>query len=55
MDVMNRMAANQIKEWVMKGKAIILTGARQVGKTTLLHEIFKNQSNIIDNRFFKII
>jgi hypothetical protein len=41
------MAANQIKEWVMKGKAIILTGARQVGKTTLLQEIFKDQSNIL--------
>lgn len=47
MDVMNRMAANQIKDWVMKGKAIILTGARQVGKTTLLQEIFKDQSNIL--------
>lgn len=47
MDVRNRMAANQIKDWVMKGKAIILTGARQVGKTTLLQEIFKDQSNIL--------
>lgn len=37
-----RTLENKIKEKINKGKAIVLVGARQVGKTTLLQTILKN-------------
>jgi len=39
----NRTIENIIKEKVDGGKAIIVVGARQVGKTTLLNEILKDK------------
>lgn len=32
---------DRIKQKLGKGKAILIMGARQVGKTTLLHNLFK--------------
>jgi len=40
--MIHRILGNTIQARLNKGKAIILTGARQVGKTTLLKELFKN-------------
>jgi len=36
-----RLLHNKIQNWLFKGKIIILYGARQVGKTTLVKEILK--------------
>ncbi|MCX6273024.1 MAG: ATP-binding protein [Bacteroidetes bacterium] len=38
----SRYVGDQIKSWLYKGKVIILYGARQVGKTTLVKEIMKD-------------
>ena len=38
---------NVISQRLFKGKAIVLIGARQVGKTTLLKEIFPNQNDLL--------
>jgi hypothetical protein len=39
----NRTIENTIKEKINEGKAIVVVGARQVGKTTLLNEILKDK------------
>ena len=36
-----------IAERLFKGKAIVLIGARQVGKTTLLKKLVKGQENLL--------
>ncbi len=45
MDIINRIAENQIKNWLNKGKVLILSGARQVGKTTMLEKMFINKQD----------
>ena len=42
-----RNVAKLIQEKIHKGKAIILLGARQVGKSTMLEQAFVNQKNIL--------
>lgn len=42
-----RNVGTQIKHQLHKGKAIILLGARQVGKSTMLKQVFKTQKNIL--------
>lgn len=42
-----RILEDKIKEKLYRGKAIILMGARQVGKTTLLRDIFKDSSDVL--------
>lgn len=42
-----RLAEKEIKNWLFKGKALIVTGARQVGKTTLLEHLFAKGENIM--------
>ncbi|MDE6339787.1 MAG: AAA family ATPase, partial [Muribaculaceae bacterium] len=42
--MINRRLKKPIVSWMFKGKAIILVGARQVGKTTLLKEIDSEMS-----------
>ncbi|MCQ2975683.1 MAG: ATP-binding protein [Bacteroidales bacterium] len=42
-----RTLQNIIKERLNKGKAIIIFGARQVGKTTLLKQLFSNTQNVM--------
>ncbi len=41
------MLEKNIKDKLHKGKAIILTGARQVGKTTLLKDLFGNKDDSV--------
>lgn len=41
----NKLLEQQIREKLFKGKAIILTGPRQTGKTTLLKSIFGRMLN----------
>lgn len=38
-----RITGNKIKQKIGSGKAIVVVGARQVGKTTLIKEILQNQ------------
>lgn len=41
--MINRTIENTVKEKINSGKAIVIVGARQVGKTTLLKEILKGK------------
>lgn len=45
--MISRTIKEQIKKRLKTGKAIIILGARQTGKTTLLHQLFKNNQEII--------
>lgn len=45
--MIQRFLENKIKRKLLTGKAIILLGARQVGKTTLLHMLFNNSEDTI--------
>lgn len=45
--MINRKLTDQITARLGQGKAIILTGPRQTGKTTLLKSIFKNVNNVL--------
>lgn len=40
MEVLGRVIESEIKKWVNRGKVLVITGARQVGKTTLLKDLF---------------
>ncbi len=40
--MINRVNNLQFKQWMFRGKVLILIGSRQVGKTTLISEISKN-------------
>lgn len=40
--MINRANNLQFKQWMFRGKVLILIGSRQVGKTTLISEISKN-------------
>ncbi len=43
----NRIITSEITKWLFKGKALIITGARQVGKTTLLASISHKFGNTL--------
>jgi hypothetical protein len=45
--MIERQLENSIKNKLNKDKAIILLGARQVGKTTLIKNIFKNNKEVL--------
>lgn len=45
--MIERLLQNQLKEKLHSGKAIILMGPRQVGKTTLLKNLFTNPEDIL--------
>ena len=45
--MITRQLEKNIKDRLFKGKAIMLIGARQVGKTTLLKEIFDNDAHTL--------
>ena len=45
--MIKRILHDVIKQRLYKGKAIVLIGARQVGKTTLLKEIFPTQNDML--------
>lgn len=45
--VLNRIAEKNINKWLFKNKALIVTGARQVGKTTMLQKMFSEKQNVL--------
>ena len=45
--MINRISYNQIKTKLNSGKAIIIVGARQTGKTTLLHQLLGELENTL--------
>ncbi len=45
--MVDRLLENEIRLKLFKKKAIILIGSRQVGKTTLLNNLFKNKSAVL--------
>ncbi len=45
--MINRILIGQLNEYIGKGKAIILIGARQVGKTTVLKDLFGTKENVM--------
>lgn len=45
--MIKRTIDEQIKSDMFRGKAILIYGARQTGKTTLVHEILKNRNDIL--------
>lgn len=45
--MINRLLESQIREKLFKGKAVILTGPRQTGKTTLLQQIFSKMPDVL--------
>lgn len=45
--MIERKLRKSIEKRLFKGKAIVLTGARQTGKTTLMHKILKGQKDVI--------
>jgi len=50
MNYINREITKNIEKWLFKGKILILQGARQVGKTTLVKDILKKYGN--DNNYY---
>src|SRR5690554_2425272 len=44
-----RIAQKTIEQFLGKGKAIIVLGPRQVGKTTLINEILKDKKHLFLN------
>jgi predicted AAA+ superfamily ATPase len=47
MEVIKRHAQSQLVKWIGRRKAIILTGARQVGKTTLFTTMFGEKQGLL--------
>lgn len=47
MKYVKRYLSSQLESLLFKGKALIITGARQVGKTTLLSEFLKNRPSVL--------
>ena len=45
--MISRVLENQIRNRLFSGKAIILTGPRQVGKTTLIRQILNNLPDVL--------
>lgn len=47
MSSIERYLTHQVKPWLNKHKAILIIGARQVGKTTMLNDIFDDTAKIL--------
>ena len=47
MDTYKRFLSKQLEKLFFKGKALIIIGARQVGKTTMLKSMFDNKQDIL--------
>lgn len=45
--MIQRITTSQIKDKLFKGKVILLMGARQVGKTSILKGLFHNNENVL--------
>ena len=48
-EMIERETKKQIENLIGKGKAIIILGPRQVGKTTLIHDLLKNKEHLFLN------
>ncbi len=47
MNSISRLAEVNLIQWLNKHKALVITGARQVGKTTMLSSLFSDQSTVL--------
>lgn len=47
MNSIARKEEQKLLHWLFKGKALVVTGARQVGKTTMIRQLFANEPNLI--------
>lgn len=47
MNKINRIAEKGFSYWLNKGKALVITGARQVGKTTMLQGMFGSREDVL--------
>lgn len=47
MKTIQRIAKEHLEKWLGKRKVIVLTGARQVGKTTLFQTMFENKEDLL--------
>src|SRR5690554_2080287 len=48
MEIIERKLQAEIEKWLNKGKVLVITGARQVGKTTMLQQMFtKNKEKVL--------
>lgn len=45
MKALGRIVEKDIKKWINRGKVLVITGARQVGKTTMLKDLFDNNKH----------
>ncbi|NEN24516.1 ATP-binding protein [Cryomorpha ignava] len=47
MQVIDRLLKRRLEKQLFKGKVLVITGARQVGKTTLLQDLFQNKTEML--------
>ncbi|MEX2589583.1 MAG: ATP-binding protein [Chitinophagales bacterium] len=47
MDTTKRIAEKDIQNWFFKSKVLVVTGARQVGKTTMLQKILSDKEQVL--------
>jgi predicted AAA+ superfamily ATPase len=47
MDVTRRKILPKLEHWFFKGKALVITGARQVGKTTLIGHMLHDRDDVL--------
>ena len=47
MGIVKRIALDQIKPWMFRGKALVVTGARQVGKTTMIKSFVADYNSVL--------
>lgn len=47
MDLIRRKEEPNLTKWLFKGKVLVITGARQVGKTTMLRQIFDRLEGMV--------
>ena len=51
--MIERLLYKSIEDKLFKGKIIVLLGARQVGKTTLLKQMMQKQEHVLHQHFFQ--
>lgn len=47
MEIVDRLLKSKLGKHLYKEKAVVITGARQVGKTTLLQDLFQDKNNML--------
>jgi predicted AAA+ superfamily ATPase len=51
--LIQRQLENELQKRLFQGKALILIGPRQTGKTTLIHKILANNTSQTENSISK--